>query len=115
MMLSEKDKQFIIYWEKEREKQNSATVKLISGLPMAILFCVPILLFISVVYLFFPEWYTKVSNNMSGSMVAIVAAVILCIIFFSYFRMHYKWEMNEQLYQELKHKQKRSEGITELK
>lgn len=115
MMLSEKDKQFISYWEKERERQNSVAVKLISGLPVAILFCVPILLFITAVYLFFPEWYTKVSNNMSGSMVVIVIALIMCIIFFSYFRMHYKWEMNEQLYQELKHKQHQSEKITEPK
>ncbi len=113
MMLSEKDKEFIRYWEKERERQNNAAVKLISGLPMAILFCVPILLFITAVYLFFPEWYTKVSNNMSGSMVAIVIAVVICIIFFSYFRMHYKWEMNEQLYQELKHKQERITKNTE--
>jgi len=29
------------------------------------------------------------------------------MLFFSYFRMQYKWEMNEQLYQELKSKQKK--------
>lgn len=115
MMLSEKDKQFIGYWEKERERQNRVAVKLLSGLPMAILFFVPILLFITAVYLFLPEWYTKVSNNMSGSMIAIVVAVILCVIFFAYFRMHYKWEMNEQLYRELKHKQRETEKITETK
>ena len=101
-MLSEKDKEFITYWEKEREKQNSIPAKLIAGLPMSILFCIPILIFITAVYLFLPEWYTRVSNNLAGSMPTIVIAVIVCIVFFSYFRMQYKWEMNEQHYRELK-------------
>jgi preprotein translocase subunit SecY len=104
-MLSEKDKKFITHWEKERDRQNSIPAKLIAGLPMAVLFCVPVLLLITAVYLFLPEWYTRVSNSMAGSMTTIVIAVIICILFFSYFRMQYKWEMNEQLYKELKHKE----------
>lgn len=104
-MLSEKDKQFIRYWESEREKQAGVVSKLLRGLPMAMMFGLPIILFIVVVNLFFPEWYTRISNTSSGTFVTIVIAVIGCILFFSYFRMHYKWEMNEQLYQELKHKE----------
>jgi uncharacterized BrkB/YihY/UPF0761 family membrane protein len=103
-MLSEKDKEFIQYWEKQREKHNSFGARLMNGLPMAVLFCVPILLFITVVYLFFPEWYTRVSNRLPGSLVTIVIAVITAVLFFSYFRMQFKWESNEQLYRELKHK-----------
>lgn len=107
-MLTEKEKQFVSYWKKERELQKGFTSKLIAGLPMAILFCTPILLFIASVYLFFPEWYTKVSGNMGGSMTVIVLAVIVCILFFSYFRMQFKWESNEQHYRELKYKENRS-------
>lgn len=103
-MLSAKDKEFIAYWEKERERHNSVPARLIAGLPMAILFCIPILLLITAVYLFLPEWYTKVSNSMAGAMTTIVIALIICILFFSYFRVQYKWEMNEQLYKELKQK-----------
>lgn len=103
-MLSEKDKEFIIYWEKVRDTRSSFMVKLMSGLPMAALFSVPILLFVTVIYLFFPEWYTKVSARLPGSVSTIVFAVVICMFFFSYFRMQYKWEMNEQLYQELKNK-----------
>src|SRR5690242_191852 len=102
MMLSEKDKDFIIFWEKERERQNSIPAKLIAGLPMSILFCIPILVLITALYLFLPEWYTRVSNNMARSMPTIVIALIICVIFFSYFRMQYKWELNEQHYRELK-------------
>ncbi|MBK7306234.1 MAG: hypothetical protein IPI88_03825 [Chitinophagaceae bacterium] len=103
-MLSEKDKDFIIYWEKEKERRSTFSAKLIDGLPMAALFCVPILLFITAVYLFFPEWYTKISSRLPGSIVTIVIAVIICMLFFSYFRMQFKWESNEQLYRELKQK-----------
>jgi hypothetical protein len=104
-MLTDKEKQFIIYWENEREKQGTFSGKLISGLPMAMLFGLPIILFIFAVYMFFPDWYTKVSNTSTGSLITAVIAVFGCIIFFSYFRMHYKWEMNEQYYQQLKAKE----------
>lgn len=98
----------MIYWEKVRDHRKNFSVKLTSGLPMAALFSVPILLFIAVIYLFFPEWYTKVSSRLPGSISTIVIAVIICMFFFSYFRMQYKWEMNEQIYQELKNKAARS-------
>ena len=104
-MLSDKEKQFIIYWEREREKQNSIVRKLLNGLPMAILFSLPVVLLLFAVYIFFPDWYTKISNTSSGSFITIVIAVFICFLFFSYFRMHYKWEMNEQLYRELKNKE----------
>jgi membrane protein YdbS with pleckstrin-like domain len=108
-MLSAKDKDFINYWEKVRDSRNNFTVKLTSGLPMAALFCVPILIFFAVIYIFFPEWYTKISNTVMGSTaIIIVIAVIVCMFFFSYFRMQYKWEMNEQLYRELKQKASKS-------
>lgn len=107
-MLSEKDKEFIAYWEREKESRNTFSAKLTGGIPMAALFSVPILLFITAVYLFFPEWYTKISSRLPGSIFIIVLAVMFCILFFSYFRMQYKWEMNEQLYRELKNKENKS-------
>ena len=103
-MLTEKDEVFINWWEKERERLSSIQAKLIAGLPMAVLFCIPILLFVTAVYLFFPEWYTKISSRLPGSIATIIIAVIVCILFFSYFRMQFKWESNEQHYLELESK-----------
>ncbi len=108
-MLSEKEKQFLVYWEREREKQNTVPGKILNGLPMAILFSLPIILIIFVVYFIFPDWYMKISNTSTGSFITVIIAVIGCIIFFAYFRMHYKWEMNEQLYRELKNKANKSD------
>lgn len=103
-MLTEKEKQFVAYWEREREWRSTFSNKLVSGLPMAMLFFFPIVLSIVVVYFYFPEWYTKISKTSTGMFVTVVLAVFIAIVFFSYFRMHYKWEMNEQLYKELKSK-----------
>ncbi|RYF87577.1 MAG: hypothetical protein EOO03_10455 [Chitinophagaceae bacterium] len=109
-MLSSKEEAFVQYWETHRTAHSNFGSKMLRGLPMAFIFSVPILLLIVAVYLYLPEWYTKISNRLSGSIITIVLAVVICIIFFSYFRMHFKWEMNEQLYQELLQKQKKGEA-----
>jgi mannose/fructose/N-acetylgalactosamine-specific phosphotransferase system component IIC len=122
-MLTEKDKQFIIYWEQVRETESTFKHKFLAGLPVAFMFGLPILLFFGAVKIFFPSWFTTAShkaNNVivpgmtekfmkvsSGDMIAAFIAVFIIILFFSFFRKHYKWENNEQLYQELKSKAKK--------
>jgi len=106
-MLSEKESEFLRYWEQNRDPQGTFLSKLTRGLPMALLFGAPIVLSLVVVYLFFPEWYFKISASTAGSFNVIILAVFIAVLFFSYFRMHFKWEMNEQAYQELKSKEKR--------
>ena len=102
-MLTEKEKAFISYWESRRIPYSSFGSKLMRGLPMASLFGLPILFFLLAIYLFFPEWYAKVSAS-PGSILAAVAGVFIAIFFFSFFRMHFMWELNEQAYRELKKK-----------
>lgn len=114
-MLSEKELAFLSYWEANRTQQNNFVSKLLRGLPMAFMFGMPIILFILAVYTWLPVWYTKISDTTSGTFVTIVIAVFIAIIFFSYFRMHFKWEMNEQLYLELKHKQKKYNAANQIK
>jgi hypothetical protein len=130
-MLTAKDKQFIIYWEQVREAESTFRHKFLSGLPMAFMFGLPILLFFGAVKIFFPAWFTTASHKSTeivvpemtekfmklsaGDMMAAFIAVVIIILFFSYFRKHYKWEMNEQLYQELKNKEKKSGNFAEIK
>ena len=106
-MLSDEQTGFIHYWEAHRERYSSFSSKISRGLPYAIIFFIPILLFVGVVYLFFPDWYAKVSNTSAASFYMACIAVFITIIFFAYFRMHFKWEMNEQLYHELIIKQQK--------
>ncbi len=122
-MLTQKEKDFLLYWPKVREIESTFKHKLISGLPMALLFSLPVLIFFAVVKIFLPSWFTTASHQQtniivpgltekfmqlsSGDFIAAFIGVFIVIFFFSYFRMHYKWEMNEQLYQELSFKEKK--------
>ena len=104
-MLTEKEIAFMVHWEQVRESHSTFLSKLLRGLPVASFFGLPILLSIAIVYFLSPEWYTKISQNADSAYFTIILAVIISILFFSYIRMHFKWEMNEQLYAELKCKQ----------
>jgi hypothetical protein len=128
-MLTEKDKQFIARWEAVREKESSFMHKTLSGLPMAAVFGVSILLFFLAVQIFLPSWFTTATHKSSdvvvpetsaqfmklsaGDVVMAFIAVVIIVLFFSYFRMHYKWESNEQLYHELKSKEKKQAHAAE--
>ena len=101
-MLSNKELEFLKRWEQVRENESRFVSKLIKGLPMACMFGLPILFSVAMVYFFSPEFFTRISSMVSGSSGVIIISVFIFIIFFSYFRMHFKWEMNEQLYMELK-------------
>jgi hypothetical protein len=109
-MLMEEEEKFLTYWENNRDEFSGATSKFVRGLPMACVFGLPILLFIAAVYLFLPEWYIKISKTSPQAFFVVVIAVIIAIIFYAFVRMHFKWEMNEQLYNELIAKKKKSEN-----
>ncbi|UEG48755.1 hypothetical protein LK994_08905 [Ferruginibacter lapsinanis] len=110
-MISDKEKQFLQYWEANREAESTVVSKLLRGFPMAAMFGLPIILLVVVIKLFFPDWYMKISQTSPGMFITAIIAMILVIIFYAIFRMHYKWEMNEQLYQEIKAKQRREEKV----
>ena len=113
-MITEKDKAFLRYWDQNRDFENTFKRKLSGGLPMAILFGLPIILLIVVIRIFLPDWYMKISSTSSGMFFTAVVAMIVVVLFYAYFRMQYKWEMNEQLYQELKSKENKSINKTNI-
>ena len=106
-MLTDKELEFIKYWEENRILESSFSTKMVRGFPMAALFGLSILVFIVMVYFLFPNWFTKISNTSPGTFVVTVIAVLIAIFFFSYYRMQFKWEMNEQTYKELIHRQQK--------
>lgn len=74
---------------------------------MALLFSLPIILSVVVVRIYFPEWYTKISKTSPGMFVTAIFAVLIIALFYAVFRMHAKWENNEQVYLSLKKKEAR--------
>ena len=97
-MLTEQEEKFLIYWEKNKERERSIFRQLSLGLPIGLLIGIGILLnFIS-------GWYTRatmVANSQSTPLVLIFAVIIIAVFCSIFFKRH-QWEMNDQRYQELK-------------
>jgi amino acid permease len=110
-MISEKDMEFMAYWERVRESENTFASKIGRGLPMAVLFGLPIILSVIVVRIFAPDWYMKMSATSPGAFITIIIAMMIIIVFYAYFRMQYKWEMNDQLYNEIKSKHNKTQTL----
>ena len=100
-MITEQEKLFIEYWDNNRDKQKRWHYQLAIGLPLGLVFALPILL--SVI---FHDWYKRMIY-ISGAQITIIMIGVLGIaVFLALFRMKFKWEQNEQLYKELKYKEK---------
>ena len=97
-MLTEQEEKFLIYWEKNKDKERSVFKQISLGLPIGLFIGIGILLnFIS-------GWYTRatmVANSQSTPLVLIFAVIIIAF-FCSIFYKRHQWEMNDQRYQELK-------------
>jgi amino acid permease len=102
-MLSDEERKFMAFWEKNRERQNKLSYQLWSGLPWGIIFALPI--FIN--FLLGRFWYKRadaVAMSQFNPFV-LIFAVILIAIFIGVFQKKHKWEMHEQKYRELKSKE----------
>lgn len=108
-MLTEKENEFILYWEANREKENKFWRQLSFGAPWGLVFALPIL-----VAVIFHDWYKNMIPISKSQLILISIAVIAIATFYSVFRMKFKWENNEQIYKELKFK-KEKEHAAHLK
>jgi hypothetical protein len=102
-MLTEEEKQFIVYWEANRLKNRKVTRQLSLGLPLAALLVITIFLN------FFSGWYKKAvmvrnrvqQENESSLILVLLGAAILIVVFVTIFSVRHKWEKHEQRYLEL--------------
>ncbi len=101
-MLSDHEERFIAYWEKNRDKQKRTMKQWLVGLPLGLLFGIPI--FINV----FSGWYKRADMIVNTQASAarfnpfvLLVSLLLIISFIAIFSKRHKWEMNEQKYREL--------------
>jgi H+/gluconate symporter-like permease len=110
-MLTEEEEAFIIYWKANREKQKRSFRQFLLGIPLALLFVIPIWLN------FFSGWYKRASMIRSTSEFSpgvLLLALILIVVFIAVFSRKFRWDQYEQRYIELLSK-KEKQAQTEKK
>ena len=99
-MLNEQEKQFLVYWEANRLREKKINKQLLMGLPIGLLFAVPVL-----ILLFSGKfWYQRASMeaNSQTSPVILIIAIICIAVFVALFYKRHQWDQREQHYLELK-------------
>ncbi len=102
-MLSEDDRMFLKYWEENRGKEKKSFRQLLIGLPLGLIFALPILVN------FMSGWYKRAAmiRNSGFNPLVLVIAIIIIACFFAIFNKKYQWDMREQRYNELKKKKEK--------
>ena len=102
-MLTETEKQFLRYWEANRLREKKLNKQLLVGLPIGLLFAVPVLIAMFSGKL----WYKRadMQANASSSPVILIVAIICIAVFVAVFYKRHQWDMREQHYQELKNRE----------
>lgn len=109
--MTEDEKRFMTYWHNNRQKQKKLLKQWYVGLPMGLLFVVPIALNFSL------GWYKRANMVAQASFNPIVLVVALMGIatFIAIFSKSHQWEMREQKYLELKAKEDEEQKNVDLK
>lgn len=102
LMLTEEEKDFITFWEEYSDKQKKISYQITSGLPFGLAFALPVL-----VALLFHNWYKRMSYISNSQVVVVFITVMIITLFISIFRKKFQWEQNDQLYKELKFREKK--------
>jgi hypothetical protein len=103
-MLTPDEDRFVEYWKNNREKEKKTFRQLLIGLPVGLCFA------IGVLAVFSSGWYERANMvaYSSSSPYIFVIAIAMIVGFIAIFSKKHKWDMNEQRYLELLHKQKNS-------
>ncbi len=110
-MLTEEEQAFINYWKLNREKQKRTFRQFLVGIPVALLFVIPIAIN------FFSGWYKRasmISRTSDFNPGVLILALILIVVFIAIFSRKFKWDQYEQRYVELLAKKKREEEAKKI-
>lgn len=99
-MLTEQEKRFVEYWRQNRDKEKRVFRQLLIGLPVGLLFAIPIILNFSA------SWDKRATMWAQGhpddhTASILIIAVLVIVVFVAIFSRRHKWEMHEQQYREI--------------
>ena len=98
--MDERERLFVEYWEARRSKEKSLVYQVLTGLPIGLLFGIPIIL-----VLFSGRfWYKRADMvaNSESSTIILMIAILLIALFVAVIYKRHQWEMKEQQYLEIK-------------
>ena len=98
--MDERERLFVEYLEARRLKEKSLLYQVLTGLPIGLLFGIPIIL-----VLFSGRfWYKRADMvaNSESSTIILMIAILLIALFVAVIYKRHQWEMKEQQYLEIK-------------
>jgi uncharacterized membrane protein YbhN (UPF0104 family) len=105
MAITEEERKFLVYWEDNRNKERKLINQLMFGLPIGILFSVPL-----IINFFLGKFWYKRADAVGLSQfnpTVLVLAVLLITVFVALLNRRFRWEKLEQQYLEIKTREKR--------
>jgi uncharacterized membrane protein len=105
-MLTEEEKAFLIYWERNRDRQKKIVRQFLLGIPVGLLFVIPIVLAL------LSGWDKRAvmeANSTDFNPGVLLVALLLIVGFIAIFSRRYTWEQHEQKYRELMAKKRLEE------
>jgi c-di-AMP phosphodiesterase-like protein len=111
-MLNDRERKFMAYWEANRAGEKKLSRQLLIGIPIGMIFTIPILLILFSGKL----WYKRADAvaNAQLSPVVLIISVIVITAFIAVFYKRHQWEMKEQYYQQLKAKAEKETNTAEM-
>lgn len=106
MLLSDKEKAFLDYWQQNRAKKGRISYQFLHSLPLGIIFALPILAF------FLLEAQRDRALITPADLILICIGIFLIAVFYGFFRSKFDWEKSEDLYQAILKKQQRENLIS---
>lgn len=93
------------YWEQNRLKEKKLFYQIVSGIPVGLLFALPVLLILFSSRYWYKRADMLIRTELSPLLMS--SAVFLIALFVAIFYKRHGWEMREQQYEELKAKEQR--------
>ena len=104
IMLTERERQFMEYWKQNRLKEKKIFRQLLVGLPLGLLFAVPVILNFSSGWYKRADMWARAHSDDNSAIVVLIGGLFI-LVFVAIFSKRHRWEMNEQSYRELEAKE----------
>ncbi|MGN6419787.1 MAG: hypothetical protein ACTHMC_19950 [Pseudobacter sp.] len=103
--MTEREIQFMRYWEENRLRERKWQYQLMIGIPIGLLFSLPILIIVFTGR----YWYSRADMAVNASLnpTLLISCVFIIAVFVAIFYKRHQWDMKEQQFLELKAKEKR--------